>query len=269
MAEMQDLEVETIEIEASELEAQEAKDKQAAIDRELKKDDLLEKYREMPVEEVVNLARHDRKIMGQQANELSAARKEISEIRKLADELITSHLQKKPEPEPVKEVDFFENPQEAIRRAVESNPRVVAAEQYGIQAQKMQAQQRLQQLHPDFGQIVQDGEFATWIKASKVRNELFQRAEAYDVDAADELLSTFKQLKTVKTERSQVQVSDEEKSSRTKTLQAAAVDTGGSGESSKKVYRRADLIRLKMRDPAKYEDMADEILAAYSQGRVR
>lgn len=269
MAEIQDLESETIEFEAGELEAQEAKDKQAAIDKELKKDDLLEKYREMPVEEVVNLARHDRKVMGQQANELSAARKEISEIRLLADELIKAQLNKQPEPEPVKEVDFFENPQEAIRRAVETNPRVMAAESYAIQAQKMQAQQRLVQLHPDFGQVVQDASFAEWIKGSKIRTKLFQEAEAYDVDAADELLSTFKQLKSAKTEKSQVQVSDAEKTARTKTLQAAAVETGGSGESSKKVYRRTDLIRLKMRDPSKFDSMQDEIDAAYRDGRVR
>lgn len=52
-------------------------------------------------------------------------------------------------------------------------------------------------------------------------------------------------------------------------MQAAAVDTGGSGESGKKVYRRTDLIRLKMRDPAKFKDMQDEIDLAYQQGRVK
>ena len=261
MAEVHDLEVEASELEV--VEQQDTENEQAARVEQKVEDVIPEEFRGMSVAELARIAAHARKEMGRQGNELG-------EIRKLADELIKSQLKpKQPEPEPVKEVDFFENPQEAIRRAVESNPRVVAAEQYGIQAQKMQAQQRLSQLHPDFGQIVQDGEFATWIKASKVRNELFQRAEAYDVDAADELLSTFKQLKAVKAPKPQEMVSDEEKSSRTRAMQSAAVDTGGSGESSKKVYRRADLIRLKMRDPAKYEDMADEILAAYSQGRVK
>jgi len=47
------------------------------------------------------------------------------------------------------------------------------------------------------------------------------------------------------------------------------VDTGGSGETTRKVYRRADLIRLKMRDPGKYDAMSDEIMAAYSEGRVK
>jgi hypothetical protein len=52
-------------------------------------------------------------------------------------------------------------------------------------------------------------------------------------------------------------------------MKAAQVDTGGSGESSKRVYRRADLIRLKMNDPARYEALNDEILSAYAEGRVK
>ena len=259
MAEMQDLEQE-----ASELEVVEKQDteKEQAAKVETPDDDIPEEFKGMSAAELARVAKHARTQMGKQANELG-------EIRKLADELIKSQLQKKPEPEPVKEVDFFENPQEAIRRAVETNPRVLAAEQYGINAQKAQAQQRLAQLHPDFGKIVQDGEFAEWIKGSRVRMKLFQEAEAYDVDAADELLSTFKQLRAVKAEKPKVEIPVEEKASREKTLQSASVDTGGSGESSRKVYRRADLIRLKMRDPVKYEDMSEDILKAYSEGRVR
>jgi len=36
-----------------------------------------------------------------------------------------------------------------------------------------------------------------------------------------------------------------------------------------KTYKRADLIRLKMQDPMKYESMQDEIYAAYAEGRVK
>ena len=260
MAEIQDMEEEAGEIEV--VEQQDTTKEQAAAVEQKVEDIIPDEFKGMSVAELARIAQHARKEMGRQGNELG-------EIRKLADELIKSQLKTKPEPEPVKEVDFFENPQEAIRRAVETNPRVVAAEQYGIQAQKMQAQQRLAQLHPDFGQIVQDGEFASWIKSSKVRNELYQRAEGYDVDAADELLSTFKQLKQVKAGKPKAEVPDEEKASREKTLQSAAVETGGSGESSKKVYRRTDLIRLKMRDPSKFDSMQLEIDAAYREGRVR
>jgi len=67
----------------------------------------------------------------------------------------------------------------------------------------------------------------------------------------------------------QKQVEQSGKEARQQTLKAAQVDTGGTGESSKRVYRRADLIRLKMTDPARYDALADEIMAAYAEGRVK
>jgi hypothetical protein len=259
MAEMQD------DVEVGEIEAVEQQDSQAvaAVQKPAEVDDEIpEEFRGMSVKDLANIAKHARREMGRQANELG-------EVRKLADELIKSQLQPKQEPEKPKEVDFFENPQEAIRQAVETNPRVVAAEQFAIQAQREQAKQKLAQMHPDFGQVVRNSEFADWVKSSRVRTKLFQEAEAYDLDAADELLSTFKALKAVKQQAVAPVISDAEKTARSQAMQAAAVDTSGSGETSRKVYRRADLIRLKMRDPAKYEDMADEILAAYREGRVK
>lgn len=112
---------------------------------------------------------------------------------------------------------------------------------------------------------MQDGEFQNWVKSSKVRTRLFNEAEAYDVDAADELLSTFKQLKAVK----QSQVKEVDNTLRDKTLKSVSVDTGGSGENSKKIYRRADLIQLRLRDPQGFAARQEEIDRAYQEGRVR
>lgn len=85
------------------------------------------------------------------------------------------------------------------------------------------------------------------------------------IAAADELLSTFKELRQVKVKRDD-SANDE---SRRQALKSASVDTGGSGESTKKIYRRADLIRLKISNPSKYEAMQDDIMAAYAEDRVR
>ena len=52
-------------------------------------------------------------------------------------------------------------------------------------------------------------------------------------------------------------------------LKSAAVDTGGTGETSKRIYRRADLIRLRMTDPDRYNALQDEIMAAYAEDRVK
>lgn len=224
--------------------------------------EIPEKYRGKSVEDIVRMHQEAEKLIGRQAQE-------VGEVRKLADELLRSQLNSKPkEPEEQQEVDFFANPQEAINRAVDRHPRVQAAEQYAVQAQRAQAQQMLMAKHPDMPNLVQDAEFLNWVKASKVRTQLFQAADAYNVDAADELLSTFKELRGRKQPPSQREV-QVDKTARDQMIRSAAVDTGGSGETGRKVYRRADLIRLKMRDPMKYESMQDEILAAYSEGRVK
>lgn len=254
MAEIQDLENE-----ASELEVIESQDAAKAVTTE--EDNIPEEFRTLSKADLAGMLKHTRKELGRQ-------NAEVGEIRKLADELIKSQLSK-PETKPVAEVDFFENPQEAIRQAVETNPRVLAAEQYALNAQKAQTVQALAQKHPDYTQVVQDADFANWIKASKVRVQLFQAAENFNLDAADELLSTYKQLKSINKPQVKEPPSAEEKAARTSSMQAAAVDTGGSGESGKKVYRRTDLIRLKMRDPAKFSDMQDEIDKAYREGRVK
>ena len=259
MAEMQELEQDEI----GELEAVAAKIEQQESKPEVVADDIPDEFKGLSVKDLVGMTLHARKEMGRQANE-------VGEIRKLADELIKSQLKPKEADEAPKEVDFFENPQEAIRRAVESNPKVMAAEQYAVQAQREMIQQKLHKMHPDMADVIQSDDFRKWVTASPVRKQLLQQADqSYDLNAADELLSTFKELRQVKVQQQQKQVSEADVTARNQAMNAAAVDTSGSGETTRKVYRRADLIRLKMTDPNRYESMNDEILQAYSEGRVK
>jgi len=55
--------------------------------------------------------------------------------------------------------------------------------------------------------------------------------------------------------------------------QLKAASTGGasgSGEApSRKVYRRADIIKLMKDDPKRYQQLQPEIMAAYAEGRVK
>ena len=225
------------------------------------KSDLPEKYRAKSLEEVVRMHQEAERLIGKQAQE-------VGEVRKLADELIKQNLNGKSQPikEEEPEVDFFENPQKAVQGQIDRHPDVLAARQAGLDFKRMQIQQKLTQDHPDYSQVVNDSEFINWVKSSPIRSGLYAKADAeFDYDSANELLSTFKQLRGVKAKQSD-QASD---AIRTKSMKAAQVDVGGSGESSKRVYRRADLIRLKMTDPQRYETLSDEIMQAYSEGRVR
>jgi hypothetical protein len=225
------------------------------------KTELPEKYRAKSLEEVVRMHQEAERLIGKQAQE-------VGEVRKLADELIKQNLNGKSQPikEEEPEVDFFENPQKAVQGQIDRHPDVLAARQAGLEFKRMQIQQKLAQDHPDYSQVVNDSEFHNWVKSSPVRLGLYAKADAeFDYDSANELLSTFKQLRGIKAKQSDQQ----NDAIRTKSMKAAQVDVGGSGESSKRVYRRADLIRLKMTDPQRYETLSDEIMQAYSEGRVR
>ena len=222
--------------------------------------DLPDKYRGKDLGDIIKMHQEAEKLIGKQAQE-------VGEVRKLADELIKQNLsgsRQNAEVEP--EIDFFEDPKKAVQNTINNHPDVLAARQAGQEFKKMQIQQKLTAEHPDFTQIVQDQDFANWVKSSPIRIGLYAKADGeFDYDSANELLSTYKQLKGVKTR----QTSDAGEVSRKQNLKAASVDSGGTGESGKRVYRRADLIRLKMTDPQRYESLSDEIMTAYQEGRVK
>jgi hypothetical protein len=225
------------------------------------KAELPEKYRDKSLDDIVRMHQEAEKLIGKQAQE-------VGEVRKLADELIRQNLGSKQQQikqdEP--EIDFFDDPKKAVQRTVDSHPDILAARQATLEMKRSQIQQKLANEHPDFGDIAKDQDFANWVKSSPVRIELFKRADAeFDYDSANELLSTFKQLRGVKKQQNE----SSGEATRKQNLKAVGVDVGGSGESSRKVYRRADLIRLKMQDPNRYDALSDEIMAAYQEGRVR
>lgn len=233
---------------------------QVAVE-EVVKPIIPEKYQGKSVDDIIKMHQEAEKLIGKQAQE-------VGEVRRLADDLIKQNLSSSAQKHVVEEpeVDFFEDPQRAIRKTVDQHPDVLAAKQATQEFKRMNIQQKLAQKHPDFTQVVQDAEFSEWVKQSPVRLGLYAKADSeFDFDSADELLSTFKQLKQVQAK----QVAAVDNTARQQSLKAASVDVGGTGESSKKVYRRTDLIRLKMTDPDRYEALQPEIMAAYAEGRIK
>lgn len=231
------------------------------------KPELPEKYRGKSVEDIVKMHQEAEKLIGTKANE-------VSEMRRLADELLKARTQQEKPKQEVQEVDFFENPEEAVKRAIENNPKLVQTEQILAQLSQDRARQAFQQKHPDGLGIVQSPEFQEWVKASSIRSQLFKQADAYDVAAADELLSTYKELRNVRAVNQQEaakEVDIAEKATREKTMKAAFVDSGGSGEVTKKVYKRTELMNMMLRNPAGYAELSDsgELAAAYREGRVK
>ena len=235
-------------------------DELGELEVEETKPKLPELYEGKSLEDVIRMHQEANNMIGKQAQE-------VGEVRRLADELLKQNLNSKQQQVEVEpEVDFFENPQKAVQNTIDKHPDVLAARQAGMEFKRMQIQQKLAQDHPDYTKVVNDSEFQSWVKSSPIRLGLYAKADGeFDYDSANELLSTFKQLRGVKVKES----GQADNAARAKTMKAIEVDTGGSGESSKRVYRRADLIRLKMQDPNRYDALSDEIMLAYAEKRVR
>jgi len=230
-------------------------------------EELPEKYRGKTAIEIARMHQEAEKLIGRQANE-------VHEVRSLADQLLKQQLDSKAkEAKPIEESleeDFFADPASAVNRQVEKHPAVLEARQAALEMKRMKTAQQLASKHPDFATIASDAGFQDWVKSSAIRLNLFAKADAeFDFESADELLSTYKELKQIK-QQTQVQQSVAvESKAQEQAMKAATVDVGGAGESSRKVYRRADLIKLRMTDPERYMQLSDEIMDAYATGRVK
>ena len=229
-------------------------------------EELPEKYKGKSAAEIVKMHQEAEKMIGRQAQE-------VHEVRSLADQLLKQQLDSKATKQPTEQTqedDFFADPQAAVSRTVDQHPAVLEAKKASLEFKKMQTAQQLNAKHPDFMEIAQNADFQNWVKSSAIRVDLFTRADAdFDFPSADELLTTYKEIRQIKSNQQQEQVKAVEAKAQDTALKAAGVDVGGSGEVSRKVYRRADLIKLKMTDPERYMALQDEIMDAYATGRVK
>ena len=226
-----------------------------------------EKYQGKSVEDLVQMHQELEKFSGKQSTE-------VGELRKVVDDYIQTQLSVQQAPQQQQQqddndddVDFFVDPKTAVSRAIDNHPKIKEAQAYTQQYKQQATLAQLKSSHPEMEQILQDPKFAEWIKGSKVRTQLFVQADqAYDYDAAHELFSLWK-------ERNQIvqQTAQAEKEARKSQVKSANTGNArGTAEGSRrKVYRRADIIKLMRTDPERYQSMSDELLKAYSEGRVR
>ena len=225
-------------------------------------DDIPDKYKGKSVKDIVRMHQEAERAIGKQGSE-------VGELRRIVDNFVQAQTVAQQQQAPVveDEIDFFENPDQAIARAIDRHPKVRQAEELNGQLKRAEAMANLKSAHPDFTEVVQDGSFGEWISKSKVRQELFSRADRnFDFDAANELLTTWKERKQVVNQSQAV-----EKIERKQAIRSASTgSTKGSGETaSKKTYRRADIINLMRTDPDRYQELSGEIMNAYAEGRVK
>ena len=229
--------------------------------------ELPEKYRGKSVEDLVQMHQELEKFSGKQSTE-------VGELRKVVDDYIQTQLSVQQAPQQQQQqddndddVDFFVDPKTAVSRAIDNHPKIKEAQAYTQQYKQQATLAQLKSSHPEMEQILQDPKFAEWIKGSKVRTQLFVQADqGYDYDAANELFSLWKEKNQVVQQTAQA-----EKAARKSAVKSANTGNArGTGEGTrKKVYRRADIIKLMRTDPERYQSLSDELLKAYAEGRVR
>ncbi len=230
-------------------------------------DEVPTKFRGKTVDEIVDSYTNLEQQYGRQGNELG-------ELRKLADSLIQKNLSETSsqraeslEKEVLSEEDFFTDPVTAVRRVVEEALEPV--KQNLGQTQLDSTVQKLQAKHPDLEAIVNDSSFQNWVLASTPRQEMWTRASNGDFDYADELFSQYKAVNQVSVQAKREQdeaVKEEELKAATTVSAGSSRDAGSMG---KPIYKRSELIRLRMNDPQRYQDLHTEIMQAYADNRVR
>lgn len=234
-----------------------------AVETEDSVADIPDKYQGKSIKDIVQMHQEAEKLLGRQSSE-------VGELRRIVDDFVQTQLASQQQPahnSTDEEVDFFVDPQKAVERAIANHPKIKEAETVSQQLRRSEAMARLQTTHPDFQSIVATPEFIEWVGKSKFRAELLRKADqAYDFDAADELLSSWKERQAVVTET----VATENKARSTQLKSASTGNVKGSAEApSRKVYRRADIIQLMQKDPERYRALMPEIRQAYAEGRVK
>ena len=250
-------------------------------------DEVPEQFKGKTPAQLVKMYQDLHSVVGRQGNELG-------ELRRVSDEYIRANLTAgaararaeaaastpKQTAATDDDADFFAKPKAAIDKAIENHPLVKELRGQLGQQKQAQAVQRAQsntdefnKRHPDAGTILNDPEFQAWVGASKVRQALLKQAhQAFDLDAGDEVFATWKALQAgaKKPAPTPAQAAAAKKTA----LAAAKVPSGGNATpketgGDKKIYRRADLVRLNAENPNRYAELSDEIALAYAEGRVR
>tara|TARA_R110000868_G_scaffold410873_1_gene700668 strand:- start:1964 stop:2791 length:828 start_codon:yes stop_codon:yes gene_type:complete len=226
--------------------------------------DLPAKYQGKSATEIAQMHRELESRLGQQSQE-------VGELRKAFDDMVKTSIaaQNSSAPETEEDdTDFFVDPKAAMQRAIENHPSMRQAQAVAVEMAKSQSLAALQAAHPDMKEVLADAGFREWIGKSKVRTQMYQKADKqYDFDSADELMSLYKERRGVVKQTEAVERVAQK--NEVKKASTGSARSSSEGQKTRKTYRRRDIIELMNRDPKRYEALMPEIMAAYSEGRVK
>jgi hypothetical protein len=199
---------------------------------------------------------------------------DLGTMRRTVDEFVT--LQSKqpdvvPEPvEPVTMDDLYDDPEAAMRKGVENvvGDRISQLEQELAEAKVQTKLDGLNVRFQGWQQTVESPEFANWVQQSPYRTKMAQRADQWDLDAADEILGLYAEATDSQSQASQAR--------RDANLQNATLESGAAAvELAEPSFSRAALMNMRIsakqgdRDAVAYmEANAEAIAIAYEEGTI-
>lgn len=243
--------------------------------------ELPEKLKGKSPAEIADMYRNLESAYGRMANDLGTQRKLTDRLLDLkrADDLNRNQ----PEPVKVDRAKLLEDPTAELDRFIaarEASRETETAQRLTNMEQGL-AQKDFMTKHPDAHDVGKDPAFVQWISASPFRQRMAAQAYNGDWGVADELMSDFKAARPASpsVEQQQQQNTQEKQQAasqqglegaRNASLESTTTGTDSTGKAGK-VYRRVDLMELRLKNPETYHDPAfqDEILRAYAQGRVK
>ena len=228
--------------------------------------EIPQKYAGKSIQEVIEMHQNVEQAFGKQGAEVGEQRKLIQSLLEAQNKQTTIE---EPQEEAVSFEDaFYSDPANAVNSAIENHPDVLKAKEERVLSAQQQRLGVLEKAYPDWEKRVADKSFQDWVGKSKIRTEMFRKADTeYNPDYAIELFNTYDKINMIDKTK---EVQKQEKAKAGKALRKTVSETRStSSVGGKKMYRRSDLINLQVTDPNRYASLSDEIHAAYAEGRVK
>lgn len=228
---------------------------------------LPEKFKGKSIADIVSSYENLEREFGRKNNE-------VGELRKLADQLLKLERPTKKEETEEESIDsesFIENPTEAIKKILDSDPTIKDIRESQIKAKREKDLALFESQHSDWKEVMATTDFLDWVQKSPLRlQSLLEADQKYDYVTGAALLDDFKSSGSYKTPESKAADNAADTAKREKDLKAVTTEKKSTSQGTRrKIYSRAQLIQLQIENPDEYERRFDEFQKAYEEGRVK
>lgn len=238
-----------------------------------------EKYKGKGVEDLINMHVNLEKVLHRQGTEVGQLRRLIDTQSQLLQNAKVGNIVpgqgttvEPPKNEPLTAESLLSRPDEAVNKAISSNPSVTHQNQRLSQLETELARRDFEGKYSSYKEDVQDPQFQEWVLASPTRSKLLTNLNGYDFGSGRELWELWSEHKELKSAADRA---------RNQKVTAATTIKGSSAEVSqpgKPIYSRAKLAELQLKAEAgipsavaRWNDpeFQKEYFLAYQEDRVR